>query len=198
MTDSPAFHLRLVPLIHLGFALFSLGMFALSVVFAPALLKNGLAGYEVALLIVIFAGASGLTVSLVRQRWGTLTIGAEIEYRRRWGAVSLRLPREVARQVYVHRQLLRNVPTDYELHVQIGGKRFRLLFAEHWLFGERKLRLARQMAAELNVPISDPVGEARRASRFPPARWLGQGQEWKIALATLLILAATVGAAMLA
>lgn len=196
MTSEAGLRLTLVPYVYLAFAIVSIGLLLLLVVMTPVILidssatERAVPWYIFPFSALIFLGSSWLTVSLTRQNWGTLTIGTEIEYRRRWGNLHLRLPREAAHHVTIGRPGLRiRRPTNYRLHVDIRGKLYSIPFAEHWMFGSRKFQLAQQIAADLGVPIRDPSGERDRASRLLFIRWLGRGEEWKFALAVLLAMA---------
>ena len=63
-----------------------------------------------------------------------------------------------------------------------------LPFAEHFVFGAAKLALAQRISAALGVAIVDPSGERDRASPFPPSRWMGRGEEWKLCVTTAALL----------
>lgn len=163
-----------------GAAGLALAVFALSsdVWWPGARLTVGIGGGAVAL---------GMALVVIRTR-ARVTIGERIVYH--CLGRSLALDREAARAVRVERRpagLTR--PTDYHLHVIVDGRDLRLLIGRHFLRGRPAMARARKLAAALAVPLHDPVGEQLRASRFPPARWIGRGEEWRIALLVGLVVA---------
>lgn len=134
--------------------------------------------------------ALGMALVAIRTR-ARVTIGASIRYHRR--GRSLTLDRRAARAVIVERRpagLTR--PTDYRLQVSVDGRDVHLLVGRHLLYGGSAMAHARQIADVLTVPLHDPVGERLRASRFAPARWVGRGEEWRIALLAGLVAAPVV------
>jgi hypothetical protein len=140
---------------------------------------------------------SAVLALVVWRRWAVLTVGERIVYR---GRVAFSLPLAAALRIHVDRSLTPpRKPTTWLLIVEIQGREHRLPFAEHWLWGRRAQARAEALADRLGLLIADPVGEARRASRWRAVRWLGRGEEWKLALVALglaLGLAALVLAAV--
>lgn len=170
---------RLVPVVYTTGAVLSALMAVIGLV-APVDLGPRLA------LFLTFGGLSYLVGRLAWRRRGLLEVGGTLRYRR--GMQRFDLPRRAAVAVFVERtdRPLRE-PTDYLLVVRIGGREHRLPFAEHWLSGKRAQQQAERLAAELGVPIEDPVGAIRRRSRIFLVRWLGEGQEWRVLLLTVAL-----------
>ncbi|MFQ5554359.1 MAG: hypothetical protein ACE5GC_03170 [Acidimicrobiia bacterium] len=91
-----------------------------------------------------------------------------------------------ARRVTIGRPVLRiSRPTTYRLLVDIRGKLYSIPFAEHWMLGTKKLSIAQAVAADLDIPVVDPGAERDAGSRLFFIRWMGRGEEWKLALVIL-------------
>lgn len=168
---------RLIPTLPLLW-LFLFGLCTLALLLPPfspsKLLGAGLLAPLAALMALVSA-----------RRRGVLTLDDQIRYRR--GKVQIQVPRGAALAVVVHRpNLPLRQPTTYSLRVRAGQQELVLPFAEHWLLGGSTWRDAGALAQALQVPVLDPVGELRRASRFAAVRWMGQGQEWRLVLLSVL------------
>ena len=133
-------------------------------------------------MCVLFTGAVLLAI-LSYFRRGTLRIDTHIGYRR--GRIQFQLSHDHAVEVFIRRPPAiwpLKGPTDYSLRVRIDDDTYLLPFAEHWLSGSVAMRKAKQVAHALGVPVTDPQGASRRASRVFLVRWLGAGQEWKLVI----------------
>lgn len=130
----------------------------------------------------------------VRQA-ATLTVADGV----RWvgHGVTAEVRRDQVRAVAIVRPNLLGRATRYVVVATLNGRRVRLLFAEHWASGRGAMASAQAVADRLGVPIEDPTGALWRASWFPPARWLGRGEEWKVWILSA-ILAACIGGVGLA
>jgi hypothetical protein len=126
-------------------------------------------------------GLLGVAVStaLVRRHQVELRIDSMIRVHRR--ELTFELPLQAAREVKITRPdpPLRGL-TRYLLVVEIGGELHRIPFGDHALTGALPYAHAESIAARLGVPLRDPVGELRRASRWRCLRWVGQGEEWRL------------------
>lgn len=134
-----------------------------------------------ALRLVLF-GVFGVFGALVvwqgvRQA-AVLTVGDRVVWACR--RVTAEVPLDQVHKVFIGRPNLFGRSTRYLVIATLNGQRIRLLFAEHWASGSGAMATARAVADRLGVPLEDPTGELWRASWFPPARWLGHGQEWKV------------------
>lgn len=136
---------------------------------------------------VVLGAIGGLVVV---RRLGRLSIGDRIAYRRLF--VRLEVPLEAARVVRVQRRLSLNLPSFYDLVVEVKGREVRLPIAAYYWFGPHLMARARSVAERLSVPMEDPKGDAWRASRFLPLRVLGAGHDWLFVLGVAVVVVPVV------
>ncbi len=138
-------------------------------------------GARFAGLVVWLFGAALMSLVTAR-RLGSLQIGTSIVFRRWNLRIERRLQDAVAVRIQRPRIPIRSA-TEYALVVRVPGRKdVALPFAEHWLSGASATARARTVAERLGVPVLDPTGERWRASPVFLLRWVGRGEEWKVAL----------------